>query len=76
MSRQAAVTVGRPREEVERLWRELGPGEGAAATFKDAPGDRGTEVYLEVEQLATGKDTLRRFKQRVETGEIARSEAI
>ena len=94
MSRKAAITVGRPREEVERLWREIGPGDDAAVAFKDALGDRGTEIYLEVERqlpggklgeiaetivstapLAKAKDTLRRFKQQVETGEIPRSDA-
>lgn len=63
------------------------------ARFLDAPGGRGTEIYLELEyealagaagavvQKVTGddpgqaaQDDLRRFKQLVETGEIARSD--
>ena len=100
MSTHAAVTLYRPREEVERLWnspdhsprylKEL----DATVSFADAPGDRGTEIHVEftpprpaaklgrtVEKLAAAptlakvKDELRRFKQRVETGEIPRSDA-
>jgi uncharacterized membrane protein len=98
VSARASVTVGRAREEVERLWqsseyrREYIAGSGADVTFADAPGDRGTEVYVDVagaesgklarlaKQLGRGysrakvKDDLRRFKQHVETGVIARSE--
>jgi hypothetical protein len=59
-------------------------------TLKDAPGDRGTEIHVD---LGTGgglgeivrnvigsaplpkvKDELRHFKQRVETGEVSRSD--
>jgi uncharacterized membrane protein len=92
MSRRATVTVLRPRDEVERLWRESEySANHEGVSFKDAPGDRGTEIHVEVEQpgllaqaakkltgsepLAKAKDDLRRFKQLVETGEITRSEA-
>jgi hypothetical protein len=93
MRRIAAITVHRPRDEVQRLWREKHPADGPEVTFTDAPGDRGTEIRIAVEpQLPVGKlgkvaekatttvplakarDELRRFKQLVETGEIARSE--
>jgi hypothetical protein len=60
---------------------------GATVTFEDAPGDRGTEIHVEagkdpgmVSKLTGGaalpkiKTELRRFKQRVETGEVPRSE--
>jgi len=97
MNARTAITVHRDREELTRLWespelrsdlvREL----GAQVTFKDAPGDRGTEIHVDLgdgggglgaiaqklkgaERLAKVKDELRRFKQRVETGEIARSD--
>ena len=86
MGRKAAITVLRPRAEVERLW----PESDYAVSFKDAPGDRGTEIHVEVEDrsavgeivgkvtgsdpLAKAKDELRRFKQEVETGVIARSD--
>ena len=100
MSAKAAITVNRPRAEVQRLWEssEYRPdyvaGADAAVTFADAPGDRGTEIHVDLDEGARGgklgeiagkltgsdplakvKDDLRRFKQHVETGEIARSEA-
>jgi uncharacterized membrane protein len=81
MSARAAITVQRPRDEVERLWRtsEHRPeyGADAAVTFKDAPGDRGTEIHVDLDRapLAQVKDDLRRFKQHVETGVIVRSDA-
>jgi hypothetical protein len=93
----ATITVLRDREELERLWRdpEYRPDyieeADTAVTFKKAPGDRGTEIHVDVSQAGgkllqslkklTGKeplarvnDDLRRFKQLVETGVIARSE--
>lgn len=99
MNSQTAITVDRPREEVERLWRsaENRPAyiddAGAAVSFKDAPGDRGTEIHVDLEATTSGgklgevvqklvgsaplpkvKNDLRRFKQRVETGEVPRSD--
>jgi hypothetical protein len=82
---KATITVMRPREELERLWREHEPFEGAS--FKDAPGDRGTEIQVDVESggvlkkltgddpRAKAMDALRRFKALVETGEVPRSDA-
>jgi uncharacterized membrane protein len=92
---RAAITIFRPREEVQRRWAEQQSNFSAAGeanvTFKDAPGDRGTEIHVEVETpgrlgemakkltgsepLAKAKDDLRRFKHLVETGEIPRSDA-
>jgi hypothetical protein len=50
MSIHAATTIDRPRGEVEDLWRGDGPGEHyageAEVTFKDAPGDHGTEIHV------------------------------
>ena len=99
MNSRTAMTDNRPRDEVERLWRsaEHRPAyvddADAAVTFKDAPGDRGTEIHVDLEgrtaggklgevvqklvgsaPLAKVKDDLRHFKQRVETGEVPRSE--
>jgi uncharacterized membrane protein len=99
MSTKAAITVYLSREEVERLWRSSGyrpeyiQETDAAVTFVDAPGDRGTEIHVDLEKSAPGgklgeivqkltgseplakvKDDLRRFKQHVETGVIARSD--
>lgn len=100
MSKTAAITVARDREEVERLWREPGlrppSADGLASVrFIGAPGDHGTEIHVEVRGASAGgwpgdavrkltgrdplagvKDDLRHFKQRVETGVIARSDAI
>jgi hypothetical protein len=58
MIRHAAVTVIRPREEVERLWRssEYRPESfsetDASVSFRDAPGDRGTEIHVDLEDEA------------------------
>ena len=55
MSSRTAITVNRPPDEVERLWRsaEHRPAyvddADAAVTFKDAPGDRGTEIHVDLE---------------------------
>jgi uncharacterized membrane protein len=101
MSNRAAITVHRSREDVQRLWHspdyrlDYIDGAEAAVTFKDAPGDRGTEIHVDLEHaapagklgdivqkvtgaapLAKVKDDLRRFKQQVETGVIARSDAV
>ena len=93
--RRASITVNRPRDEVQRRWTEhqskFAEAGDASVTFKDAPGDRGTEIHVEVdapgklgemaqkltgtEPLAKAKDDLRRFKQLIETGEIPRSDA-
>jgi uncharacterized membrane protein len=94
-SSRAAITVFRPREEVQRRWAEhqqsFSEAGEATVTFKDAPGDRGTEIHVEVdtagklgqmaqkltgsEPLAKAKDDLRRFKALIETGEVPRSDA-
>jgi len=99
MDSRTAITVNLARDEVERLWRsaENRPAyvddADAAVTFKDAPGDRGTEIHVDLEgstpggklgeviqklvgsePLAKVKDDLRHFKQRVETGEVPRSD--
>jgi len=93
MNSKAAITVNRPPDEVRTLWSspdhrsEYLETIGATVTFKNAPGDRGTEIHVEaandrgmVSKLTGGaalpkiKNELRRFKQRVETGEVPRSE--
>jgi uncharacterized membrane protein len=87
MSSRTAITVNRARDEVQRHWAEAEhrhvDDAQAEVTFKDAPGDRGTEVHAEVSGSPLGrsplpkvKDGLRRFKQRVETGEIPRSDGV
>jgi uncharacterized membrane protein len=54
MTSHAAITVYRPREEVERLWNSPDHGSryiqdlGADISFAPAPGDRGTEIHVEL----------------------------
>ncbi len=83
MRAKAAITVLRPRDELRQLWEasQHRPAD-VTATFKDAPGDRGTEIHVEFDRPrikgmareAKVKDGLRRFKAFVETGEIPRSD--
>jgi uncharacterized membrane protein len=60
MSPKAAITVGLPREEVQRLWAspEYRPHyiaeNDAVATFTDAPGDRGTEIHVDLAPKSRG----------------------
>jgi uncharacterized membrane protein len=97
MISRTAITVHREQAEIQRLWDDPGyqPGHikelGATVTFRDAPGDRGTEIHVDLggtrgrlgamtqrfvgaDPLAKVKDDLRRFKQRVETSVIPRSD--
>jgi hypothetical protein len=50
MSIHAATTVNLPRQQVEDLWRRTGHDPDYVAdadvSFKDAPGDRGTEIHV------------------------------
>jgi uncharacterized membrane protein len=95
-----AITIDRPRSEVEEAWahatelRDKIVSADGAVTFRDAPGTRGTEVAVDflhrppagdlgaAAQKLTGKDLatelsddLRRFKQRIETGSVVRSDS-
>jgi uncharacterized membrane protein len=60
MSTKAAITVHRSREEVQRLWEspeyrpEYLADADAAIAFVDAPGDRGTEIHVDLEQSVPG----------------------
>jgi uncharacterized membrane protein len=55
MTGHAAITVQRSREEVERLWRERPARvEDADVRFADAPGDRGTEIHVELRRDVPG----------------------
>ena len=81
-----AITVYRPRDEVERAWQSSPYRPEGTVTFKVAPGDRGTEIHVDVDSggvlkkltgsdpRAKAMDDLRRFKQVVETGEVVRSD--
>ena len=87
MSDKAAITINLPREEVQRRWPSSAPEIDGDVMFKDAPGNRGTEIHVALSSgggpidklkgtapLVKAKDQLRRFKQQVETGEIPRSD--
>jgi uncharacterized membrane protein len=88
MHAKAAITVLGTPEEAQRLWRTQEHARDAVVKFKTAPGNRGTEIHVEVEEggplakllgadpLPKVKDELRRFKQLVEAGEVARSDAM
>jgi uncharacterized membrane protein len=54
MTRKAAITVLGPPEEIRGRWREAeadhpaSVSDGAAVSFRPAPGGRGTEVHVEL----------------------------
>lgn len=60
MASKAAVTVLGQPEEVQRRWTEDGlrpeyiDSSDAAVSFTPAPGDRGTEVHVDLEKSAPG----------------------
>ena len=55
MGAKAAITVNKAREEVERLWKSPGyrpeyiDDADAGVRFAKAPGDRGTEIHVDVD---------------------------
>jgi uncharacterized membrane protein len=61
MASKAAITVNRPQEEVRRMWEspeyrpEYIERTDAAVSFKDAPGDRGTEIHVDLARATGGK---------------------
>jgi uncharacterized membrane protein len=60
MSKRVAITVYRSRAEVEQFWQsgahrpEYVQDADAAVTFTDAPGDRGTEIHVDLDYSAPG----------------------
>jgi hypothetical protein len=60
MASKAAVTVLGSAEEVQRRWNEDGfrpdyiDSADTAVSFKRAPGDRGTEIHVDLEKTAPG----------------------
>ena len=78
---EQATTIKAPLETVENGWVQWCASGHArlkndyAIRFEPAPGARGTEVHLSGGG-STGaiREELRRFKQRLETGEIPRSD--
>jgi len=60
LSSRASITILRPREDVERFWRDPEyrsdyiDGTDAAVRFVDAPGDHGTEIHVDLAKTAPG----------------------
>lgn len=78
---EQAITIKAPLETVEAGWIDwCATGharlkDNYAIRFEPAPGARGTEVHLSGGgSTGTIRDELRRFKQRLETGEIPMSD--
>jgi hypothetical protein len=78
---EQAVTIKAALETVESFWVEWCASglsklkNDYAVRFEPAPGARGTEVHLSGGgSLGTLREELRRFKQRLETGEIPMSD--
>lgn len=73
---EQAITVKASLETVETAWMEWCVGESTlgnsyAVRFEPAPGARGTEVRIASRRSAgLVREELRKFKQRLETGEI------
>ena len=78
MSSKAAITVHRSPEEVERLWRtseyrpEYIAEANAAVSFRQAPGDRGTEIHVDLEKDAPGGRIGELVQQLVSTAPLAK----
>jgi hypothetical protein len=65
-----SVTVKGNVEDVRRSWEKFPPARKVKVEFEEALGNRGTIVRLRGKASATKRETIRRFKQWVETGEI------
>jgi hypothetical protein len=77
---EQAITLKAPLEIVEAAWVEWCVGHDTlgrnyAVRFEPAPGARGTEVHVRSDRSAGSvRQELRKFKQRLETGEISMSD--
>jgi hypothetical protein len=77
---EQAITLRAPLEVVEASWVEwcVGQdtlGQNYAVRFEPAPGARGTEVHVLSDRSAGSvREVLRKFKQRLETGEVPMSD--
>jgi uncharacterized membrane protein len=70
------ITVNKPRDEAYALWRTLPESHAShygGVTFEAAPNGRGTVVSVDDSGPQVRED-LRRFKQRLETGEVPTTE--
>ena len=83
MTSHASITVLKPREELERLWQDASLRDGLDddtvenVSFVAAPGDRGTEIHVQVRrtpragivgeaaQKLTGRDPLATMKDQL-----------
>src|SRR3954470_3961787 len=60
MSSKASITVRRPPDEVKQLWEssahrpEYIQGKDVPVRFVEAPGDRGTEIHVDLEGATKG----------------------
>jgi hypothetical protein len=60
MSSKTAITIRRPPDEVRQLWEssahrpEYIQGKDIPVRFVDAPGDRGTEIHVDLEGATKG----------------------
>jgi uncharacterized membrane protein len=71
MGPRTAITVNRPIDETRRMWDDASfqpthiTDAGAAVTFREAPGDRGTEIHVDLSsgssrgKVGTAVETLR-----------------
>lgn len=68
MSSRASITVLGSPEEIQRLWQgseyrpEYTESADAAVTFTDAPGDRGTEIHVDLSDGERGGKVVQRVK--------------
>jgi uncharacterized membrane protein len=78
MSARTGVTVNRPREEVIGLWQsseyrpEYVEEADAAVQFRDAPGDRGTEILVDLDEARRGGKLAEMVKKLTGTDPLAR----
>lgn len=70
-----AVTILASPEEIRPRLQEFGIDRAGTITFRNAPGNRGTEVIVATKKTEKVKADLRRVKQLIEVGEIVRSDA-
>ena len=78
MGSKAAITVNRPPDEVRRLWQssehrpEYIERADASVEFKDAPGDRGTEIHVDLERDTPGGKLGEAVQKLVGSGPLAK----
>jgi uncharacterized membrane protein len=59
MGSRTAITVNRPIDETRRMWDDASSRPkhiaetGASVTFREAPGDRGTEIHVDLSSVTS-----------------------